>query len=153
MVWLYRSPFPSGEEGGNCLAQIISTCPTLRLEEGEGDSAPCGLDTLIIAGQPSRQPAVLRRHLQAHPQAANHWPPPPAAPSPGASQTRTWLHSSGRTRSLRQLANPPGKTSYLWTYNLYGPVRNALDAGKSIARASGRGGGSLCNDIEPSGHG
>jgi hypothetical protein len=29
--------------------------------------------------------------------------------------------------------------SYLWTYNLYGPIRNAIDAGKSITRASGRG--------------
>jgi hypothetical protein len=28
--------------------------------------------------------------------------------------------------------------SYLWTYDLYGPVRNAFDAGKSITRASGR---------------
>jgi hypothetical protein len=29
--------------------------------------------------------------------------------------------------------------SYLRTYNLYGPVCNAFDAGKSITRASGRG--------------
>jgi hypothetical protein len=29
--------------------------------------------------------------------------------------------------------------SHLWTYDLYGPVRNAIDAGKSITRASGRG--------------
>jgi hypothetical protein len=29
--------------------------------------------------------------------------------------------------------------SYLWTYDLYGPVRNAFDAGNSITRASGRG--------------
>jgi hypothetical protein len=29
--------------------------------------------------------------------------------------------------------------SYLWIYDLYGPVRNASDAGKSITRASGRG--------------
>ncbi len=29
--------------------------------------------------------------------------------------------------------------SYLWTYDLYGPIRNAFDAGKSITRASGRG--------------
>jgi hypothetical protein len=27
--------------------------------------------------------------------------------------------------------------SYLWTYDLYGPVYNAFDAGKSITRASG----------------
>ncbi len=32
-----------------------------------------------------------------------------------------------------------GNISYLWTYDLYGPVRNAFDAGKSITRASGRG--------------
>jgi hypothetical protein len=31
------------------------------------------------------------------------------------------------------------KHSYLWTYDLYGHVRNAFDAGKSITRASGRG--------------
>ncbi len=31
------------------------------------------------------------------------------------------------------------KLSYLWTYDLYGPTRNAFDAGKSITRASGRG--------------
>jgi hypothetical protein len=29
--------------------------------------------------------------------------------------------------------------SHLWTYDLYGPVRNAFDAGKSVTRASGRG--------------
>jgi hypothetical protein len=29
--------------------------------------------------------------------------------------------------------------SYLLTYDLYGPVRNAFDAGKSVTRASGRG--------------
>ncbi len=29
--------------------------------------------------------------------------------------------------------------SYLWTYDLYGPVCNDFDAGKSIMRASGRG--------------
>jgi hypothetical protein len=29
--------------------------------------------------------------------------------------------------------------SYLWTYDLYGPVRNAFDGGKSITMASGRG--------------
>jgi hypothetical protein len=29
--------------------------------------------------------------------------------------------------------------SYLWTYDLYGPVRNASDAGKYITWASGRG--------------
>ncbi len=29
--------------------------------------------------------------------------------------------------------------SYLWTFDFYGPVRNAFDAGKSITRASGRG--------------
>ena len=29
--------------------------------------------------------------------------------------------------------------SYLWTYDLYGLLRNAFDAGKSITRASGRG--------------
>ncbi len=29
--------------------------------------------------------------------------------------------------------------SYLWTYNLYGPICNAIDAGKSVTRASGRG--------------
>jgi hypothetical protein len=29
--------------------------------------------------------------------------------------------------------------SYLWAYDLYDPVRNAFDAGKSITRASGRG--------------
>ncbi len=51
------------------------------------------------------------------------------------------------------------KISYLWTYALYGPVRNAFDAGKSITRASGGGGGwksrlywAMWNDdIEPSG--
>ncbi len=31
------------------------------------------------------------------------------------------------------------KHSYLWTYDLYGPVRNASDAGKSITRAVGGG--------------
>jgi hypothetical protein len=31
------------------------------------------------------------------------------------------------------------KISYLWTYNLCGPVRNAFDAGNSITRASGMG--------------
>jgi hypothetical protein len=31
------------------------------------------------------------------------------------------------------------KNSYLRTYNLYGPVHNAFDAGKSITWASGRG--------------
>jgi hypothetical protein len=31
------------------------------------------------------------------------------------------------------------KISYLWTFDLYGPVRNAFDAGNSIMRASGRG--------------
>ncbi len=35
---------------------------------------------------------------------------------------------------------------YLWTYDLYGPVRNSFDADKSIARASGRGLGlGLCS--------
>ncbi len=29
---------------------------------------------------------------------------------------------------------------YLWTYDLYGPVRNTFDAGKSITRASAGGG-------------
>jgi hypothetical protein len=29
--------------------------------------------------------------------------------------------------------------SYLWTYDLYGPVRNTFDAGKYIIRASGKG--------------
>jgi hypothetical protein len=29
--------------------------------------------------------------------------------------------------------------SYLWAYDLYGPVRNAFDAGIFITRASGRG--------------
>ncbi len=29
--------------------------------------------------------------------------------------------------------------TYLWAYDLYGPVRNAFDAGKSITRASGKG--------------
>jgi hypothetical protein len=29
--------------------------------------------------------------------------------------------------------------SYLWTYDLYGPVHNAFDAGRYITRASGRG--------------
>ncbi len=29
--------------------------------------------------------------------------------------------------------------SYLWTYDLYGPIRNTFDAGKHITRASGRG--------------
>jgi hypothetical protein len=29
--------------------------------------------------------------------------------------------------------------SYLWTYDLYGPICNAFDAGKSIRRSSGRG--------------
>ncbi len=29
--------------------------------------------------------------------------------------------------------------SLLWTYNLYGPVRNAFDAGKYITRAVGGG--------------
>jgi hypothetical protein len=28
--------------------------------------------------------------------------------------------------------------SYLWTYDLYGPVLTAFDAGNSITRASGR---------------
>jgi hypothetical protein len=32
-----------------------------------------------------------------------------------------------------------GQMSYLWTYDLYGPVRNALAAGRYITRASGRG--------------
>jgi hypothetical protein len=27
----------------------------------------------------------------------------------------------------------------LWAYDLYGPVRNAFDAGRTITRASGRG--------------
>ncbi len=31
------------------------------------------------------------------------------------------------------------KYSYLWTYDLYSPVCNAFDAGKSITRESGRG--------------
>ncbi len=29
--------------------------------------------------------------------------------------------------------------SYLWTYDLCGPIRNAFDAGRYIARARGRG--------------
>jgi hypothetical protein len=40
------------------------------------------------------------------------------------------------------------KKSYLWTYDLYGPVRHAFDVGKSITRASGRGLGPG-NGIEP----
>jgi hypothetical protein len=35
------------------------------------------------------------------------------------------------------------KISYLWTYDLYGPVRNALDAGNPITWASGIGLGAL----------
>ncbi len=30
-------------------------------------------------------------------------------------------------------------SSYLWAYDLQGPVRNAFDAGRYITRASGRG--------------
>jgi hypothetical protein len=35
--------------------------------------------------------------------------------------------------------NNTANNSYLWTYDFYGPVCNAFDAGKSITRASGRG--------------
>jgi hypothetical protein len=31
------------------------------------------------------------------------------------------------------------QVSYLWTYDLYCPVHNSFDTGKSITRASGRG--------------
>ncbi len=48
--------------------------------------------------------------------------------------------------------------SYLWTYDLKGPIRNAFDPGKSITRASGRGLGpgngdfwALWNGIESTG--
>ncbi len=37
--------------------------------------------------------------------------------------------------------------SYLWTHDLYSPVRNAFDAGKSITRASGRALGPRNRDI------
>jgi len=49
--------------------------------------------------------------------------------------------------------------NYLWTYDLYIPVRNTFDAGKSITRGSGKGGWALeiktflglWNGIEPLG--
>jgi hypothetical protein len=31
------------------------------------------------------------------------------------------------------------ENSYLWTYDLYGPMRNGFEAGRSITRTSGRG--------------
>jgi hypothetical protein len=34
--------YPSGEEEGNFLVQMISTCPSLRVEEGVRESTPCG---------------------------------------------------------------------------------------------------------------
>ncbi len=43
-------------------------------------------------------------------------------------------------RDCKQHGNSTGEqTSYLWTYDLYGPVSNAFYAGKYITRASGRG--------------
>jgi hypothetical protein len=35
--------------------------------------------------------------------------------------------------------SPMTKISYLWTYELYGTIRNAFDAGKYIMRVSVRG--------------
>ncbi len=40
MVWIWRSQYPSGEEGGILLVQMITTC--LHSAWGEGGSAPCG---------------------------------------------------------------------------------------------------------------
>jgi hypothetical protein len=53
----------------------------------------------------------------------------------------------------------PWNNNYLCTYDLYGPVHNAFDAGKSITRSRGRGLGpgnpdyfwALVNGIEPLG--
>ncbi len=42
MVWLNRSSYPMGEEGGNFLVQMISTCLPSGRERGWG-SAPCGM--------------------------------------------------------------------------------------------------------------
>jgi hypothetical protein len=43
---------------------------------------------------------------------------------------------------LTALLNPTSPhNSYLWIYELYSPVRNDFDAGKSITRAIGRGSG------------
>jgi hypothetical protein len=40
----------------------------------------------------------------------------------------------------------PNCNSYLWTYDLFGPVCNAFDEVKSITRASGRGLGPVENN-------
>ncbi len=64
-------------------------------------------------------------------------------------------HCSGRYRDVgggqgawklaaiplsNSLKSPEGCTcNYIWTFDWYGPVRNAFDAGKSITWASGRG--------------
>ncbi len=41
-VWLKSLAYPSGEEGGKFLVQMISTCLRYRGEEGGRGSAPCG---------------------------------------------------------------------------------------------------------------
>jgi hypothetical protein len=51
----------------------------------------------------------------------------------------TPLHCSPYLGLLGKEEGHDRNSSYLWTYDLYGPVRNAFDAGKSITRASGRG--------------
>jgi hypothetical protein len=48
MVWLYHSHIPMGRRGVISSFQIISTCPSLRVEEGGGGSAPCY--NLAVAG-------------------------------------------------------------------------------------------------------
>jgi hypothetical protein len=43
-VWLKSLAYPSGEEGGKFLVQMISTCLRyMHVEEGGRGSAPCGL--------------------------------------------------------------------------------------------------------------
>ncbi len=47
----------------------------------------------------------------------------------------TWSHHPRKLHYMQQSHN----YSYLWTHDLYGLVRNAFDAGKSITRARRRG--------------
>ncbi len=56
---------------------------------------------------------------------SNNIPPPPV------------FVASNSSRSVQNSAHV--NISCLWTYDLYSPIRNAFDAGKSITRASGRG--------------
>ncbi len=51
----------------------------------------------------------------------------------------TPLHCSTYLGLLGKEEGHDRNSSYLWTYELYGPVRYAFDAGKSITRASGWG--------------